>query len=353
MNTTAYLLLVSFLTASPFTISMDELAKINASPYQGVAISITDEYDTKSYINQDYTNFYNLLNSAQQSGKWNKHIWPMVYINRIISVSNSFRWDGRKVPPYYAKIKAMDIYDKAEALKYFYQDWTNALMMAKSTNSPGIVLDDEFYNSPELPVEKIAALHGKTMEDAHETLRGIGANLIKIACQIKPDVVILVLVGLMSDMPNVDLNPMEDPRLYIFNGMLEQAKGSKIKIVAGGETDLGYCFLDENDLLWTIARRKGLYSYLELKYPGNFILGGTIAPWNNLNWRNEPNVWTRHKGGKSSMKKVDDFVPLFKVLFKTYPYVWIYAAGTLGYNPYDPQIASYFNAAIKQGFEQR
>lgn len=135
--------------------------------------------------------------------------------------------------------------------------------------------------------------------------------------------------------------------------MLEQAKGSKIKIIAGGETDLGYCFLDQEDLLQTIARRKRLYAAMELKYPDNFIFGGTIAPWNNLNWRNEPNVWTRHKGGKASMKKAEDFVPLFNILFKTYPYVWIFASSTLGYNPYDQRNALSFDAAIKQGLKKR
>lgn len=142
MNITAYLLLVSFLTGSPFNMSMHNLELLNASPYNGVAISITNEYDTKSYINQDYDNFCELLKVARESGKWNKHIWPMVYLNRIIAVSNSFRWAGRTVPPYYSKIKAMDIYNKAGALKCFYQDWNNALMVARSANSPGIILDD-------------------------------------------------------------------------------------------------------------------------------------------------------------------------------------------------------------------
>jgi hypothetical protein len=353
MNLSAYLLLVSFIGGSPFNMSMDQLSMVTASPYHGVAISIADAYDTNSYTIQDYDNFCQLLSAAQQSGKWNKHIWPMVYLNRFIAVSNSFRWDGRKVPPYYAKIKALDIYNEAGALKCFYQDWNNALMLSRSTNSPGIILDDEFYNSPTLPLEQIAAVHGQTEDNARETLRGIGANLIKTAAKIKPDVVILVLMGWMSDLPKVDLKPMEDPRLYIFTGMLEQAKGSKIKIIAGGETDLGYCFLDEEDLLRTIDRRKRLYAPIESKYPDNFILGGTVAPWDNLNWRKESNVWTRNKGAKASMKKAEDFVPLFKVLFRTYPYVWIFAAKTLGYNPYDPKIAPAFNAAIKQGLSNR
>jgi hypothetical protein len=216
-----------------------------------------------------------------------------------------------------------------------------------------VVLDDESYNSRRLTVKQIANAQELPDDKVRQDLRAIGASMIKIATQIKPDVVILILCGKMSELSNIDLKPMDAPQLYIFAGMFDQAKGSKIKIVAGGEDDCGYCFLNKQDLLRTLARRQRHYAPIQSKYPDNFVLGGTIAPFNNLNWRSQPSDFTSNKCSKAEMQNAEDFVPLFKELFKAYPYVWIYATGKLGYYPYDPGIAPAFNMAIQRGLECR
>lgn len=53
-------------------------------------------------------------------------------------------------------------------------------------------------------------------------------------------------------------------------------------------------------------------------------LGGTIAPWYEADLKTG---WiTKGKCGKSELKNIIDFKPLFNHLFESYNYVWIYGA---------------------------
>jgi hypothetical protein len=74
-------------------------------------------------------------------------------------------------------------------------------------------------------------------------------------------------------------------------------------------------------------------------------MGGTVAPWADARLRRE---WmTRGRCGSSSLATASDFGPAIAELLASYRYVWIYAAGAAGYNPFEPTVSGDLEEVVR------
>jgi hypothetical protein len=323
----SYLLLLTFYAGPLKDFSTNEIDGLNASPYQGVAIPLLGQYETGTYNKADYD-----AAVVRFTSKTSVDLWPWVYANRFYGFDpKGITRSNLAKSQYFQNIKGFDIYDKAGALSDFYGIFTGALNIAKSTGSPGIVLDLETYNDYSIvKIDQLSRVLGQREGDVATRLREIGSKLMDIVNAQYPSAVILLPV---TGLTRVNGATYVSSFSYIVDGMLRRAKdlNSKATIVAGGEYTLGYCELSLSGLKSTIQTRNQAYAPLLRKYP-NLKLGGTIAPWLS---EASKTGWMRdyHNCPDSTIKNLADFTPLVNELLSSYRYVWIYAAGVGGYNP--------------------
>ena len=135
-----YLMLVN--TAMADQMDAPKLAQFDRSPYDGLAVSFVNAYDTSPVPSP--------ARMAAQIASWKKsatkQIWPWVYLNRMIGANDAEGNSLTKVP-YFQRFQGLDLDDKAGAQNDFLESWRNALRLAKETRVPGIVCDLEFYNN--------------------------------------------------------------------------------------------------------------------------------------------------------------------------------------------------------------
>lgn len=133
-----YLMLVN--TAVAAQLDAQKVAQFDRSPYDGVAVSFADAYDTSPVRS--------VTSMEAQIAGW-KHsttqdIWPWVSLNRMVGANDTEGNEYSKAP-YFERFQELDLDDKAGAQKDFLENWGNALRTAKDTGVPGIVCDLEFY----------------------------------------------------------------------------------------------------------------------------------------------------------------------------------------------------------------
>jgi hypothetical protein len=188
----------------------------------------------------------------------------------------------------------------------------------------------------------------RSADEIIRRLKEIGYSLADTIHEIYPDVIILAL-AYQPYQPRYQDSPG-----YLIDGILERAKEMKyhFKVVDGGEGTIWYTNLSLADLKQKIdTRAYKTAPYLE-KYP-SLRLGATIAPYEDIEktccWIKD---WYEKNKGKIEVKTIQDFIPLFNLLFTTNEYVWIYGSGGAGpnggYNEYDPAVARTYDAAIKK-----
>jgi hypothetical protein len=343
-----YLLLVTFYTGQLRDFGADKMAAVEASPYNGVAVPLIGAYDTGKYTARHFAPSIKRLKEGNA-----KDVWPWVFFNRFIGSKEG----GRSLSPnsgsaYFRAIKGMDIYNEAGALGDFYSIWKIALETAKELGSPGIVVDPEAYNNYDMyKVSYISDETGLPEEEVKKRLAEIGKELARIADETYPEATLWFLfTGLGT--PLRSLNPLAEKEYrsvtYIVEGMLEHAKenGSKLKFVSGGMLSLGYCSESLEDLKTKIRSRSVGFEKPLGSFP-NLFLGGTIAPWDDAGLKKE-GYFTMGECGNGKLKDLNDFLPLMQYLLESYKYVWIYAAGAVAYNPYDPKIAPGYNKTIAE-----
>lgn len=324
---------------------IEKIKVINESPYHGIAVRIIWEFDDTPF------NFDNFKKNAEFIKKnTNKQIWPWVFLNRMIGTDekNNDR-EVIKDKPYFHKIKGMDLYDETKALSDFYALWRSSLRLAKIFSSPGVVFDIEAYNY--YPINKISYLakkHNKSSEDIKKQLRIVGSKLIDIAAEEYPEIIIWFLFTHLGNSPP-SWYPSSEKYMsvsYIAESMISEAEKRSLpmKFVSGGQIGLGYCYKSLEDMNDKIKKRQGQFKLILTKHP-KLYLGGTIAPWNDTKLKRG---WMKEKVCccESTLKNMDDFVPLIRNLANNYDYVWIYATQMTGYNPYDREISYSFNKAI-------
>lgn len=349
-----YLLLVSFSSGHFLDLNPERLDMINASPYHGAAIALVDAYDTNPYTGKD---FEGVLKKIQ--GNSEKHIWPWVFWNRAVgfvpSGPESLFHKGNKA--YFAKIGRMDIYNRTGALDDFFELYRSALRGAKRLGSPGIVLDMEAYNiraADRYDINALAESQGKSVPEVRNRLREIGRELADISESEYPGAKIWFLFSGLGR-PVRSLNPFAEKDYNVIGqvalGLLERAKARKmgLELISGGEMSLGYCHRSMLHMEKKIRSRDAKYEQLKSTYP-NLSLGGTLAPWIDRGLRHG---WGRQGDcGDSEFKGIADFGPPLSHLMGHYEYLWLYAAGAMGYSPYEKNSAKAVNKTLSEAFER-
>lgn len=344
-----YLLLVSFFSGRINNFDLKKIDAINKSPYDGVAVALIGAYDDSDYELKHFQRGARIINTYSK-----KKIWPWIFLNRIIGFDSkkgqSHEGCGSN-KKYFERIKGIDIYNEFSALDDFYKIYKISLKIAKINKSPGVVVDPEAYNNYNAyNLNYISMKLGRSENSVIRGLKNIGGKLAVMADEIYPEAVIWFLFTGLGN-PRKSINPLSEREYrtisYIVIGMLEKIKKEnlKLKVISGGMLSLGYCVESCKGLKERIIQRNNSFDNIIRKY-NNLYLGGTIALWDNPDSKKG---WMR-KGrcGSSNIKSIKDFIPCLTYMSQSYNYVWIYAAGAAGYNPYDKKVSSKYNEIISE-----
>ncbi len=339
-----YLLLVN--TAMAPQMNAAKLAQFDRSPYDGLAVSFSDAYDTSPVPT--------LAAMQAQIANWKKsttkEIWPWVYLNRMIGANDAEGNQLTKVP-YFQKFQGLDLDGKAGAQNDFLENWRNALLVAKTTGVPGIVCDLEFYNNYKAnDLAELSRMTSMAQDDVLKALAQLGAKMADVAAAEYPHAQLWLLFTAFTrpDYRIIDGHPYYLASTYIAQGMLDQIRQHHLplRVLAGGEVGLGYCHTSIEDLHQSIEKRAAVFAPLLQKYNGILELAGTMTLWSDRsakkNWVAQGNC------GASSAVTVEDLIPYMELLFRAYRYNWIYGSPNGGYLAFEPAIAPRFDAAISR-----
>lgn len=346
-----YLLLVTF--AGPHWQQLDDIAieRINSLPYDGVAIAIMSAYSTDAVPSA--IELEPVIERVREGAK--KHVWPWIFVNRIIGQSETaWAHASARRRAYFQRIRVIDIFDEAGALSDFYALWRLGLQLAKEGGAPGIVVDWEAYNDyrSSSPLH-IATKLNISVDSVIEQLRTIGAQLADITASVYPSAKIWCLFTGLSAPNRYTIGAGRGCFMtasYIVLGMLERARARDLKfsIISGGEMSLGYYSRSLSELRRKISIRRRVMKGLLQKYNRWLALGGTIAPFSNPDKLTD---WLRRAvGSHPPYRSLEDFEPLFAELFRSYDYVWVYAAGAANYRPFDERVARDFHPTLRRIF---
>ncbi len=339
-----YLMLVN--TAMSTQLDAAKLAQFDRSPYDGLAVSFSDAYDTSAPP---------LLAPMQaQVASWKKstgkQVWPWVYLNRMIGADETAANTLIQVP-YFRKFQGLDLEGKAGAQNDFLENWRNALRLAREMGVPGIVCDLEFYNNYKAyDLAELGRMTSMPQADVLRALREIGARMADIAAAEYPGATLWFLFTgfTRADYRVIDGKPYYLAATYIAEGLFDriQQHHLAIRVLAGGEVGLGYCHASVGDLREAIEKRANVFAPLLQKYKGILELAGTMTLWSD---RAAKKNWVAQGAcGSSSAATVEDLVPYMEVLFRSYRYNWIYGSPNGGYFAFQADSAPRFDAAISR-----
>jgi hypothetical protein len=320
------------------------LAQFARSPYDALAVSFSDAYDTLPALS---------FSSMQaQTSAWKKSsvkdVWPWVYLNRMIGANEA---EGNPLTnvPYFQRFKGLDLDGKAGAQNDFLENWRNALRLARETRVPGIVCDLEFYNNYKAyDLGELARMTSMSPQDVLQALRNIGARMADIAGKEYPGATLWFLFTgfTRADYRVIDGQPYYLAATYIVEGLLAeiQARHLPLHVLSGGEVGLGYCHTSVDDLRAAMEKRAAVFAPLLGKYRGILELAGTMTLWSN---RSAKKRWVAQGAcGASSAATVEDLIPYMELLFRTYRYNWLYGSPNGGYLAFQSTSAPRFDAAI-------
>ena len=135
---------------------------------------------------------------------------------------------------------------------------------------------------------------------------------------------------------------------YIVEGLLDRSveRDIPLTVVDGGEIAVGYYNPSPEALRKRILRRAEVVRPLLEKYRGRYVLAGTIAPYADAS---KITGWLERRAGDNQpYKTLADFEPLFRILFSTYRFVWIYAASAAKFFPFRPDSAREYHPQIER-----
>jgi len=337
-----YLMLVN--TAAPSRLDVHKLAQFDRSPFDGLAVSFLDAYETSPVPTSAATDAL----VASWKGATTKDIWPWVYLNRMIGVNAA---DGNQdaKAPYFDRIRGVDLDGKAGAQKDFLENWRNALRAAKDTKVPGIVCDLEFYNNYDAyDVGDLARMTSLTRQDVVKLLKQLGTRMADTAADEYPGATLwFFFTGFTRpEYKVIEGQPYYLAATYIVEGLLDeiQRRHLPLHVLSGGEVGLGYCHNSVEDLRQAIEKRATDFAPTLQRYIGILELAGTMTLWSDPQAKNG---WVA-KGacGTSSAATVEDLEPFLELLFRSYRYNWIYGSVNGGYYAFQPALAPRFDAAI-------
>jgi len=339
-----YLMLVN--TAIANHMDAPKLTQFDRSPYDGLAVSFADAYDTSPVLS--------LAPMETQIGGWKKStakdIWPWVYLNRMIGANDA---EGNKysMVPYFERFQGLDLDGKAGARNDFLKNWRNALRLAKDTGVPGIVCDLEFYNNYRAyDLAELARMISKPRQEVLIALGQFGAQMADIAAAEYPGAKIWFLFTGFTrpDYRVIDGKPYFFAATYIVEGLLDQIQRNQlpVRVLSGGEVGLGYCHSSVDDLRQAIVKRAAAFAPLLQKYTGILELAGTMTLWSD---RSAKKNWVAQGACRtSSAATVEDLIPYMELLFRSYRYNWLYGSPNGGYFAFQAASAPRFDAAIAQ-----
>lgn len=337
-----YLMLVN--TAAPSRLDVQKIAQFDRSPYDGLAVSFLDAYETSPVPTAAAMDAL----VARWKKVTTKGIWPWVYLNRMIGVNAAEGNQDAKMP-YFGRIEGVDLDGKAGAQKDFLDSWRNALRTAKDTKVPGIVCDLEFYNNYEAyDVGQLARMTSLSQQDVVKLLRQLGTRMADSAADEYPGATLWFLFTGFTrpEYRVIEGQPYYLAATYIVEGLLDEIQrgGFALHVLSGGEVGLGYCHKSVEELRQAIEKRATDFAPTLQRYTGILELTGTMTLWSDPQAKNG---WVA-KGacGASSAATVEDLEPYMELLFRSYRYNWIYGSVNGGYYAFQPEIAPRFDAAI-------
>jgi hypothetical protein len=337
-----YLMLVN--TAAPSRLDAQKLAQFDRSPYDGLAVSFLDAYETSPVPTAAAIDAL----VAGWKKATTKDIWPWVYLNRMIGANVAKGIQDPKMF-YFERIQGVDLDGKAGAQKDFLMNWRSALRTAKDTKVPGIVCDLEFYNNYDAyDVGQLAHTTGASRQDVVELLRQLGKRMAGIAAEEYPGATLWFLFTgfTQPEYKIIEGQPYYLAATYIVEGLLDeiQRRHLPLRVLSGGEVGLGYCHNSVEDFRQAITKRGEDFAPTLQKYPGILELAGTMTLWSDPQAKNG---WVAKDAcGASSAATVEDLEPYMELLFRSYRYNWIYGSINGGYYAFQPAVAPRFDAAI-------
>jgi hypothetical protein len=339
-----YLMLVN--TAIANQMDAPKMAQFDRSPYEGLAVSFADAYDTSPVLS--------MAPMEMQIASWKKsttrEIWPWVYLNRMIGANDAEGNQYSKVP-YFQRFQGLDLDGKAGGQNDFLENWRNPLRLAKETNIPGIVCDLEFYNNYKAyDLAELARMTSMPQQDVLNALRQLGARMADTAAEEYPGATLwFFFTGFTRpDYRVVGGQPYYLAATYIAEGLLDQIQHNhlRLRVLSGGELGLGYCHNSVDDLRQAIEKRAVAFAPLLKKYNGILELAGTMTLWSD---RSAKKNWVAQGAcGTSSAASVEDLIPYMEILFRSYRYNWLYGSPNGGYFAFQSASAPRFDAAITQ-----
>jgi len=336
-----YLMLVSSLSLATFT--PEGIAQFDRSSYEGVAVPFLNAYDTGAIPSAQFM--------QDQISGWKKitkkDLWPWVYLNRLIGPDPARRAQFEKLP-YFTGIQGADLEGHTDARRDFLDYWRNSLRAARNTETPGVVVDLEFYNFyAEYDLGILARQINKKPGEAVDSLKQLGRRMAEIVAEEYPTARIWFL---FTDLGNptwkmVDGQPFYASPAYVVMGLLEGIveKGSRATVVSGGEVGLGYCHTSLAQLQMKIKNRATGFTPTLSKYAGILELAGTLTLFSDESGKSG---WMKERCTPADASTVEELQPYLKLLLKTYRYNWIYASGTGSYYALQPDRPSRFDAVI-------
>ena len=343
-----YLMLVN--TAIARQMDARKLAQFEHSPYDALAVSFSDAYDTSPMPS--------VAGMQAQLASWKKSttktIWPWVYLNRMVGAN---RAEGNPLTnvPYFERFEGLDLDGKSGAQKDFLENWKNALRLAKSAGVPGIVCDVEFYNNYQAnDLSELALMTSMPRPKVLDALRQLGARMADAAAAEYPGATLWFLFTGFSrpEYRLIDGKPYYLASTYIVEGLLDEIVERRLRlhVLSGGEVGLGYCHVSVEQLQQAIDERAATFAPLLKLYAGILELAGTMTLWED---RTAKKNWVAQGDcGKSTADTVEDLIPYMETLFRAYRYNWIYASPNGNYLAFDSASAPRFDAAISRALAE-
>lgn len=335
-----YLLLVSYQTPKFADLGEVEIDALDKSPYDGNAVRLNEPVDLEVPSLAAFNERIDFINNNAE-----KRFWPWVFVNRIVVPAKADA--DKRTAEYYRKVNTIELNEIGVPLEDFLGTFRVALKIAKETNSPGIVLDLEFFNNYDCySISYVSTRKKIPPADVIAMLTGIGGRLSAIMAEEYQDAVVWFLTTGLS-VPDFEAASGGQfyyiAPAYIVLGMVEGAKkrGLWAKFVDGDKTSIGLHSKDLMDLETKINRREKAVAKVMGKYNDILLPGAVVAPWHDLGLLKG---WIKQGvGEKTFYNNISDFSSTFDCLLSSYPYVWIYASSDAGYNPYNPAVAQLYN----------
>ena len=302
-----YLMLVN--TAIANQMDASKMAQFDRSPYDGLAVSFADAYDTSP-----------VLSRAPDAGADRR--LEEIYGQGHLALGLSEPHGGRKR-------RRKGIHTPKSLTFRCFRDWIWTAMQARRAifwkiggtrcawpgrhGVPGIVCDLEFYNNYKAyDVAELARMTSRPQRDVLILLRQVGARMADISSAEYPGASIWFLFTGFTrlERSGIDARPYALAATYIAEGLLDQIQRQHlpIRVLSGGEVGLGYCHTSVDDLRQAIEKRAAAFAPLLQKYNGILELAGTMTLWSD---RSAKKSWVANGAcGASSAATVEDLIPV-------------------------------------------